>query len=80
MRVRHWITFHGISLNVDPDLDHFSGIVPCGVADHGVTSLADLGLPVTMADVDVALRAAFETVFGDWGTDVTPASEPTRSA
>ena len=64
VRVRHWITFHGVSLNVEPDLSHFSGIVPCGIREHGVTSLADLGLPVTMADVDVALRYAFEEVFG----------------
>jgi lipoyl(octanoyl) transferase len=64
IRVRRWVTFHGISLNVDPALDHFSGIVPCGVHGHGVTSLVDLGLPVTMADADVALRAAFEDVFG----------------
>ena len=64
VRVRHWITFHGVSLNVEPDLSHFSGIVPCGIREHGVTSLADLGLPVTMADVDVALRSAFEEVFG----------------
>jgi lipoyl(octanoyl) transferase len=64
IRVRRGITFHGVSLNVDPDLEHFSGIVPCGIQGHGVTSLADLGLTATMADVDVALRAAFETVFG----------------
>ncbi len=64
VRVRRWVTFHGVSLNVDPDLTHFSGIVPCGVSEHGVTSLHDLGLPVTMADVDVALRAAFDAVFG----------------
>ena len=64
VRVRHWVTFHGVALNVDPDLTHFSGIVPCGIREHGVTSLADLGLPVTMADVDVALRVAFEEVFG----------------
>jgi lipoyl(octanoyl) transferase len=64
IRVRRWVTFHGISLNVEPDLSHFSGIVPCGVAGHGVTSLVDLGLPVTMADADIALRAAFEEVFG----------------
>ena len=62
IRVRRWVTFHGISLNVEPDLGHFSGIVPCGIATpiYGVTSLVDLGLPVTMADADVALRAAFE--------------------
>jgi lipoyl(octanoyl) transferase len=66
IRVRRWVAFHGISLNVDPDLVHFSGIVPCGIADgrFGVTSLVDLGLPVTLADADLALRAAFETVFG----------------
>jgi lipoyl(octanoyl) transferase len=64
IRVRHWVTFHGISLNVDPDLSHFSGIVPCGVPDHGVTSLVDLGLPVTMEDADIALKKTFVTVFG----------------
>jgi lipoyl(octanoyl) transferase len=64
IRVRRWVTFHGISLNVDPDLSHFSGIVPCGVSQHGVTSLVDLGLPVTMEDADLALRTAFEEVFG----------------
>jgi lipoyl(octanoyl) transferase len=66
IRVRRWVTFHGVSLNVEPDLSHFSGIVPCGVADRrfGVTSLADLGLTVSMPEVDVALRASFEDVFG----------------
>ncbi len=64
VRVRRWVTYHGVALNVDPDLDHFEGIVPCGVREHGVTSLVDLGLPVTLADADVALRAAFEEVFG----------------
>lgn len=66
IRVRKWVTFHGISLNIEPDLAHFSGIVPCGIADprYDVTSLVDLGLPVTMADADVALRAAFQDVFG----------------
>ena len=70
IRVRRWVAFHGISLNVDPDLGHFGGIVPCGIADgrFGVTSLVDLGLPVTLADADVAMRAAFETVFGPTGT------------
>ena len=63
VRVRRWITYHGIALNVEPDLAHYDGIVPCGVVGHGVTSLVDLGLPVTLADVDVALRAAFEEVF-----------------
>lgn len=66
IRIRRWVTFHGIAINVEPDLTHFSGIVPCGVADprYGVTSLHDLGLPVTMADVDVALKRAFREVFG----------------
>lgn len=64
VRVRRWVTFHGVSLNVHPDLSHFSGIVPCGVSEHGVTSLHDLGLPVTLADVDVALKTSFATVFG----------------
>jgi len=66
VRLRRWVSFHGIAINVEPDLSHFSAIVPCGVADarYGVTSLVDLGLPVTMEDVDVALRQAFEEVFG----------------
>jgi lipoyl(octanoyl) transferase len=64
IRVRRGVSYHGVSFNVDPELEHFSGIVPCGIAEHGVTSLADLGLTATMADVDVALRAAFEDVFG----------------
>jgi lipoyl(octanoyl) transferase len=64
VRVRRWVTFHGVSLNVDPDLSHFGGIVPCGISGHGVTSLHDLGLPVTMADVDVAMKDAFREVFG----------------
>ena len=64
IRMRRWVSFHGISLNVEPDLAAFGGIVPCGIAEHGVTSLVDLGLPVAMADVDVALRGAFEDVFG----------------
>jgi lipoyl(octanoyl) transferase len=65
VRVRRWVTFHGVSLNVEPDLDHFDGIVPCGISEHGVTSLADLGLPVSMADIDVAMKIAFKEVFGD---------------
>lgn len=64
IRVRHWVSFHGISLNVEPDLGHFDGIVPCGIREHGVTSLVDLGLPVTMTDVDIALKKAFERNFG----------------
>ncbi|MCB1432309.1 MAG: lipoyl(octanoyl) transferase LipB [Alphaproteobacteria bacterium] len=65
IRVRHWVTFHGISINVEPDLTHFDGIVPCGIREHGVTSLVDLGLPVTMADLDVALKKSFRGIFGD---------------
>lgn len=64
IRIKKWVTLHGISINVEPDLAHFEGIVPCGVRDHGVTSLVDLGLPVTLADVDVALRRNFEAIFG----------------
>jgi lipoyl(octanoyl) transferase len=64
IRLRRWVSLHGIALNVEPDLSHFSGIVPCGVSGYGVTSLVDLGLPVTMADADAALRAAFIAVFG----------------
>jgi lipoyl(octanoyl) transferase len=64
IRVRHWVSFHGLSLNVEPDLSHFGGIVPCGIRGHGVTSLVDLGHPVTMTDVDVSLRRAFEAIFG----------------
>ena len=80
VRLRHWVSYHGIAINVEPDLSHFDGIVPCGIpasvpsgtpggiAGHGVTSLVDLGLPVTLADVDVALRAAFDEVFGESGS------------
>ncbi len=64
IRLRRWVSFHGIAINVDPNLSHFGGIVPCGVAGHGVTSLVDLGLPVTMIDLDMALKSAFTTVFG----------------
>ena len=64
VRLRRWVTFHGISVNVDPDLSHYSGIVPCGIADYGVTSLVDLGHLVTMPEFDTKLRVAFEHVFG----------------
>ncbi len=66
VRVRHWVSYHGVALNVDCDLSHFSGIVPCGIAapQYGVTSLLDLGIPASMHDVDAALRAAFDEVFG----------------
>ncbi|MEM8572632.1 MAG: lipoyl(octanoyl) transferase LipB [Pseudomonadota bacterium] len=63
IRLRKWVSFHGISINVEPELSHFEGIVPCGITGHGVTSLVDLGLPVTMADLDVALRATFADQF-----------------
>jgi lipoyl(octanoyl) transferase len=78
IRVRRWVTFHGVSLNVEPDLSHFSGIVPCGVGDagFGVTSLVDLGLPVTLADADVALRAAFGEVFGPTATETADPVRP----
>ena len=64
IRLRRWVSFHGVSLNVDPDLEHYSGIVPCGVADYRVTSLRDLGVRASMTEVDEALRAGFEQVFG----------------
>jgi lipoyl(octanoyl) transferase len=59
------VTYHGVALNLDPDLDHYRGIVPCGIAEHGVTSLAQLGITATMADIDGALRATFAEVFAD---------------
>ncbi len=64
VKLRRWISFHGIAINVEPDLSHFDGIVPCGIREHGVTSLVDLGLPVTMADLDLALKATFGRIFG----------------
>jgi lipoyl(octanoyl) transferase len=67
VRLRKWVSYHGIAINVDPDLEHFSGIVPCGITGHGVTSLVDLGLPVTMSDVDIRLRGVFEDIFGPVG-------------
>ena len=73
VKLRRWVSFHGISLNVEPDLAHFTGIVPCGISEHGVTSLVDLGLPVTLDDADAALRLSFERVFGATLTDVPPA-------
>ncbi|MEZ5972766.1 MAG: lipoyl(octanoyl) transferase LipB [Hyphomonadaceae bacterium] len=72
VRLRKWVSFHGIAFNVEPDLEHFSGITPCGISapQFGVTSLVDLGLPVTMTDADAALRASFERIFG--ATEPTP--------
>lgn len=64
VQMRKWVSLHGISINVEPDLTHFDGIVPCGIADHGVTSLVDLGLPVEVGDVDVALKRTFAEAFG----------------
>ncbi len=64
VRVRHWVAYHGVALNVNPDLGHFQGIVPCGIAEHGVTSLADLGTPASLSEVDAALRAEFDQFFG----------------
>ena len=63
VRVRRWVSFHGISINVNPDLDHFSGIVPCGIQEHGVTSLADLGIDASLAEVDAVLKQAFLAIF-----------------
>ena len=63
VKLRRWVSFHGISINVEPDLSHFGGIVPCGIREHGVTSLVDLGMPVTMADLDAALLATFPRFF-----------------
>ena len=67
VRVRRWVTLHGISINLDPDLSHFEGIVPCGIREHGVTSLFDLGLPITLPDLDLALRETFDEIFGPGG-------------
>lgn len=83
IRVQRWVTLHGIAINVDPDLDHFAGIVPCGVSEprYGVTSLVDLGLPVTMNDFDIALRREFETLFGptvDYSVGSTENDSPGR--
>ncbi len=78
IRVKHWVTLHGMALNVDPDLTHFSGIVPCGVSDqrYGVTSLIDLGIPVSMADVDIVLRREFEALFGPTAQNNTENTSP----
>lgn len=73
VKVRKWVSFHGVSLNVEPDLSHFSGIVPCGIAEHGVTSLVDLGVPATMDEADEALRTSFRRVFGAVEAGAPPA-------
>ncbi len=67
VRIRHWITYHGVSLNVEPDLGHYRGIVPCGIGEHGVTSLVDLGIPATTAEVDAALQETFAEIFAPTG-------------
>jgi lipoyl(octanoyl) transferase len=76
VRVRHWVSYHGVALNVDPDLEHFRGIVPCGVqpeiSGHGVTSLARLGITASMPEVDIALRATFDEVFAEAAVCVPP--------
>jgi lipoyl(octanoyl) transferase len=69
VRIRHWVSFHGLSINVEPDLTHYEGIVPCGISQHGVTSLVDLGLPVMMTDLDMALAETFDEVF-----EITPSA------
>ena len=80
VRVRRWVTYHGIAINVEPELEHFSGIVPCGISEHGVTSLVDLGLPVGLADLDAALRAGFPAVFGPTGwVDADQTARPQSS-
>ena len=66
--MRRWISFHGVSINVAPDLSHYDGIVPCGIQEHGVTSLSDLGISATLNEVDTALRASFDEVFGSGAT------------
>ena len=77
IRLHKWVSFHGLSINVEPDLTHFDGIVPCGIRDHGVTSLVDLGLPVTMDDLDVALRQTFAAIFSDTPGTAGPAAAQT---
>lgn len=72
VKVRKWVSFHGISLNVEPDLDHFGGIVPCGITEHGVTSLVDLGVLATMDEADDALKSSFQRVFGPVQPGVAP--------
>ncbi len=64
VRVKRWVTYHGIAVNIGPDLTHFQGIVPCGISEHGVTSMADLGLPITMDDFDVVIKETFDEIFG----------------
>lgn len=78
IRLRRWVSFHGIAINVEPELSHFSGIVPCGITGYGVTSLVDLGLPVTMTDLDLALKGSFNDVFG--AVEIDRSNQRLRSA
>ncbi len=80
IKLRRWVSFHGISINVEPDLSHFGGIVPCGIRDHGVTSLVDLGLPVTMDDLDAVLRQKFEEIFDEGSAISCPAAQESSNA
>ena len=77
VKLRRWVSFHGLSINVDPDLAHYDGIVPCGIREHGVTSLVDLGIPATMADLDVALKRTFETAFRPRSGEAAPKVDET---
>ena len=79
VRIRQWVTFHGIAINIMPDLSHFDGIIPCGISEHGVTSLHDLGLPVTMDDVDVVIQETFDEVFGRTSQPMCFSIERTKS-
>lgn len=76
IRLKKWVSFHGVAINVEPDLNHFGGIVPCGISGYGVTSLVDLGLPVTMEDLDIALISSFEDIFGPVGAPKLLNGEP----
>ena len=80
LRLRHWISYHGVSLNVAPDLSHYDGIVPCGIGEHGVTSLADLGVAASMEEVDGALLRRFAAVFGERPKEPVPAESTNRKA
>jgi lipoyl(octanoyl) transferase len=80
IRLRHWVSLHGVALNVDPDLGHFSGIVPCGIADAQVTSLAKLGIDAPMEEIDRTLRRVFEKRFGPTADVAPPTTSPARSA
>ena len=76
VRVRRWVTYHGVALNIDPELDHYRGIIPCGIAEHGVTSLARLGAAATMAEVDDALRVTFAEIFEATSSPELPCHHP----